>query len=254
MPKARHDFANETIKELGTHPSDVSKAAVAFLATLRGSQTERRKTADVLYLFVESLKYEMEATVERPDGTFGLRSNWKDLSGHSISSFLDYWLPRKVMGPKDLRISAPKILRKWLKWCLEQRYFDGEAYEDFIEELPRTKARDLKRLERAEELLGRLHTPDPGSWLRKEPRRVTPIAQRVQQEAYEDGYMKVASLGDSTATLKTDDGRRFGPVLIGPELKALLKVGDVVNVGIGKFGKSWKVLESGNVYPEGVVF
>jgi hypothetical protein len=57
----------------------------------------------------------------------------------------------------------------------------------------------------------------------------------------------------TTATLRTGDGKDFGPVLIGSELRALLKVGDVVNVGIGRFGKAWKVLESGNVYPEGAV-
>ena len=36
--------------------------------------------------------------------------------------------------------------------------------------------------------------------------------------------------------------------MISEEILPLLKKGDVVNLSIGKFGKIWKVLESGNVY------
>ena len=42
--------------------------------------------------------------------------------------------------------------------------------------------------------------------------------------------------------------------MLGQGLVKLLKVGDVINVVIGRFGKSWKVLESGNVYAEGTIY
>jgi len=46
----------------------------------------------------------------------------------------------------------------------------------------------------------------------------------------------------------------FEELMLSKELVKVLKVGDVINVGIGLFGKYWKVLESGNVYAEDTVF
>ena len=46
----------------------------------------------------------------------------------------------------------------------------------------------------------------------------------------------------------------IGPILLIKELENIIKFGDVMNVVAGKFGKSWKILESGNVCGEDTVF
>ena len=46
----------------------------------------------------------------------------------------------------------------------------------------------------------------------------------------------------------------IGPILLIKELEDIIKFGDVMNVVVGKFGKSRKVLESENVYGEDTVY
>jgi len=46
----------------------------------------------------------------------------------------------------------------------------------------------------------------------------------------------------------------IGPILLIKELEDIIKFWDVMNVVVGKFGKSRKVLESGNVCGEDTVF
>ena len=46
----------------------------------------------------------------------------------------------------------------------------------------------------------------------------------------------------------------IGPILLIKELEDIIKFGDDMNVVVGKFGKSRKVLESENVYGEDTVY
>ena len=46
----------------------------------------------------------------------------------------------------------------------------------------------------------------------------------------------------------------ISPILLIKELEDIIKFGDVMNVVVGKFGKSRKVLESENVYGEDTVY
>jgi hypothetical protein len=42
--------------------------------------------------------------------------------------------------------------------------------------------------------------------------------------------------------------------MLSKQIVAVLKIGDVMNVTVGRFGKKWKVLESGNVYVDDTIF
>jgi len=46
----------------------------------------------------------------------------------------------------------------------------------------------------------------------------------------------------------------MGPVRLSKSLVDVLRIGDVMDVIIGNFGKSWKVLESGNVFDQDSYF
>ena len=153
-----------------------------------------------------------------------------------------------------LQQQAPGVLRKWLKWCYQNNYFDQERYEEFRDSVPKGKTKEIKRLQKAAELLYRLHTPNPGAWLTGDYKKVTPISQEKEPEDWDEGYMQLVELKRDSAFLENEEGTQFGPVILSKELVKVLEIGDVLNVTIGKYGGSWRVLESGNVYAEGTIF
>ncbi len=241
------------LKKLSKHPSDIAKSAAQYLQELKVSEKTKRIHEEVLFFFIEFLCSDSSAVTETEDGEFLLSDNWNSYYGGAISNFIDYWLPRKVMD-ETLQEKAPGVLRKWLKWCYQHNYFDKERYHDFLEALPKGKSKEIKRLQEAGELLYRLHTPNPGAWLEGDYEKVTPISQRKEPEDWDEGYMKIVRLEIDTGYLESYEGMTIGPVVLGKELVKLLKVGDVMNVTLGEYGESWKVLESGNVFPEGAIF
>ena len=76
-----------------------------------------------LFFLVESLTYDSSAVIESEEGEYLLSNDWDAYYGGIISNFVDYWLPRKVMDD-TLQQKAPGVLRKWLKWCYQNNYFD----------------------------------------------------------------------------------------------------------------------------------
>jgi|OpeIllAssembly_1097287.scaffolds.fasta_scaffold61119_2 hypothetical protein len=242
------------LRQLSKHPSNIAKAAVQYLKTLSVSAKTKKDYEEVLDLFIESLCSDPSSVVEGKDGSYLLAAQWDAYYGGAVDNFLNWWFPRKVLGADDLHRKAPGILRKWLKWCYEQGYFAKQRYDDFMEALPRGKGNEVKRLQKAGDLLYRLHTPDPGAWLRGEVDKVVPIFQREKPQQFDEGYMKILRFEGNCAYLENEEGKKRGPVMLSMELVKLLRVGDVMNVGIGKYGRSWRVLESGNVYGEGALF
>ena len=241
------------IDQLSKHPSNIAKSALEYLETLQVAERTRKKYEEVLFLFVESLCWDSSAITEGDDGEYLLCNNWDAYYGGVISGFVDWWLPRRVMS-NTLQTRAPGVLRKWLKWCFEEDYFDEERYQDFQEALPRGKTKEVQRVQEAGELLYRLHTPNPGAWMTGDSDRVVSIGRKSAPEEWDEGYMKVVRLGKTSGYLENEEGTEYGPVLLSEALANVLKVGDVMNVSLGKFGKSWKVLESGNVYAEDTGF
>lgn len=239
--------------ELSRHPSDIAESAVKYLDSLNLSKKTKGIHEDVLYFFVESLLSDSSAVTETEDGEFLLKNNWNDYFGGVISNFTDWWLPRKVMDD-SLQLKAPGVLRKWLKWCYEHDYFEKERYQEFLDAVPRSKKKELKRLQKAGDLLYQLHASGFSGQIFDDYQKVVPISQKQEPEDWEEGYMKVVRLAEDSAYLETYGRRTIGPVILGKELVTILRIGDVMNVTVGKYGESWKVLESGNVYPEGTFF
>jgi hypothetical protein len=238
------------LRQLSKHPSDIAKAAVQYLKTVSVSAKTKKEYENVLNLFIESLCSDSSSVVQGKDGGPLLAANWDHYYGGAVDNFLSWWFPRKVFGADALHRKAPGILRKWIKWCYEQGYFEKERYEDFMDALPKSKGSEVKRLQKAGDLLYRLHTPDPGAWLRGEVDKVVPISQGTRPVELEEGYMKILRFEGNSAYLQSEEGEKRGPVMLSEELVKLLRVGDVINVEIGRFGKYWRILESGNVYAE----
>lgn len=239
---------------LSKHPSDIAKSAVEYLKTVVVSDKTRRIYIDVLSLFLESLLSDATDVTESADGDYLLSSNWDDYYGGVFSNFVDWWLPRKVMGADTLQTRAPGILRKWITWCYEKGCFEKERYEDFLEALPRGKVKEINRLQKAGDLLFLLHTPNPGAWMTDDHEKIVSITQNKRPEEWKEGYMKVSRFEKDAVYLEALEGDSVGPVMLSKELVAVLITGDVMNVTVGRFGEKWKVLESGNVYAESTIF
>ena len=169
---------------------------------------------------------------------------------HDVSA--EYTVKVDIL-PIDL--SQLDSAQKVHQWCHEKGYFDKERYEDLVSAVQIGKKKEIQRLEKAGELLYRLHSPQAGKTKQAKSGKIVPLAQKQKEpEAWDEGYMKITKLGSTTAHFENEDGDKIGPVQLNKELVDILKVGDVMNVVLGKFGKSWKVLESGNVYGEDTAF
>jgi hypothetical protein len=165
-----------------------------------------------------------------------------------IEDFVDWWIPRRVLGPDSIHQKSPGILRKWLKYCHQNGYVDDLFFEETKSSLGPGKKKEIKRLQRAADLLYRIHTPHPGAWKKGDNNKVVPIHRKDLPCEVTDGYLRVSSIRKQSVELRDGDGNVFKPVFVGTELSKLLCVGDVINVCIGRFSDTWKVLESGNVY------
>jgi len=239
------------LDELSQHPSDIAKSAIEFLNELEFTEKTKNIYRTVILLFIDMLCSDPDSVEEAEDGRFLLVTDWNDYSSGVISNFIDWWLPRKWIGSEIILFRAPTVLRRWLTWCYKKGYLGKRRYKSFISVIPRNKVKEIKRLQEAAHKLFLLHTPDPEQW--EEDSKVVPIDIFREPEDWDEGYMKILYFEGNSAYLENEEGIKVGPVMLSKELVELLRPGDVINVVIGKFGKIWKVLESGNVYADGVI-
>ena len=241
------------LQGISKHPSNIAESAVEYLKSVEVSEKTKKLYSEIFYLFVESLLSDPSAVIESDNGEYLLSHNWDDYYGGAISNFIDWWLPRKVIGEDTLITRAPGVLRKWIKWCYQHKYFDEEHYEDFISFLPRGKSKEVKRLQKAGDLLYSLHTPNPGAWMTGGEDKVISIDHRKEPDEWDEGYMKIVRFEKDFVYFENEEGTERGPVMLSKELVKVLKIGDVINVSLGRYDKLWKVLESGNVYADDTI-
>ena len=202
---------------------------------------------DVIFLFVEYLRISGGLSADQP-----LTMNWAECDRRLISEFVNRWLPSKVKTD-TIEIQAPAVLRNWLIWCRKRNILGKEQFHELIRSLPRGKGEEIRRLQRAGELLFRLHSPVDEDGQSSERRNIVSINRRRQPVESREGYMRVRWIGENILYLETMDGVLVGPVLVGSELTKTLRVGNVMFVELGRFARCWKVLKSGNVYAEDVI-
>ena len=245
------------IEDFFKHPSNIARSASEYLTQLSGSEKTKRTHEDILFLFVQSLCGDSTAVVELESGEFVLEHNWEDYYGGAVSSFIDWWIPRKVMGSATLQSDAPGIMRKWIKWCYKEDYFDKEHYDEYISAVPTNKRKEVQRLNKVEKLLYELHVPQRESLsASKAQGNIIPITRQKNKapQIIEEGHMLVVKLDKTNCFLENEEGEQMGPVKLCKAIVDLLRIGDVMDVVIGKFGENWKVLESGGVFDKNSYF
>lgn len=155
----------------------------------------------------------------------------KIISG--LSTFLGYFMIRKVVGSESLLRSTGTVTKKLIKWLLEQ----GHINEDMS-----SKALQIA-LEAAHEL---------------------PAAERLARMLYEyaqnhaprhwsaelDDYFTVEELAPTSLYLSgvsSDTG--IVEVEVPKEITEHCKIGWQINLLLGETRRGWCILETGNVYP-----
>lgn len=237
------------LERLRSYPSDIAQAAADYLIMLQSKDEETYHHREVIFLFLESLKYSEDGFLETDEGEFLLTCNWTDIWGGAVSGFLDYWFQGKSRELDEGMFSAPDILRDWIQWCFDKGYFELKRYQDFMRSLPLGKSMEMKRLHRASRMLYFLHTPaqDTGA-------NVLSFVKHQEPNVRIEGYVKLKQIEGGHGHFISESGTEIGPVILSRELTDTLKNGDVMNVALGRFQNIWRVLESGNVYTEGVIF
>jgi len=251
-----------------SHPSDIAKSAIRYIAWARGQvkpspfkgeampqfmkrviawRRDLERQADIIFMFMEYLRISSGLSADQP-----LTMNWSECERRTISEFVNRWLPLKVKT-NTIEIQAPAVLRKWLIWCRKRNILGKERFNELIQSLPRGKGEEIRRLQRAGELLFRLHSPVEEGGRAFDRRNILSINHRRQPVEYREGYMKVRWIGENMVYLETREGVLVGPVLVGSELTKTLRIGNVMFVELGKYARCWKVLKSGNVYAEDVI-
>ncbi len=233
------------------HPSDIARAAERYIEAMHAAEKVPSGFPQVLYLFVEYLSLHIdENTSKNPDRL--LCSNWTQCSAKMISGFTDHWMPQVILN-NVLAIHAPSILRRWMIWCYKHGYFPRSSLKNYLSVLPREKGRDIERLITASELLHELHCPDKALWKEKRDKVIQLNLRKSFQEEM-SGRMILTALNVDKAFFQTQQGISVGPVLLGKSLVRLLKIGDILQVEIARFGACWHVLNSGAVFAGDAVF
>jgi len=192
----------------------------------------------VLELFQDYLtSYAGLSSEEDKDENIILTADTRELHDGQVSSFLEWFLIRKVMGPAWLNTSAPGIMKKYIQW-LDKKGLIAEGSMDNAVEATKKASKDLPRVEKAADLLFKLCDKNSDRFLDDD----------FEDEDYMEGYGKVIGIFEDKLYLDYE-GDKIGPIQIAKEIAKHLRKGDTVNLVVGRKGKLWYPLEVGNVYP-----
>ena len=151
-----------------------------------------------------------------------------------IGEFLDYFMIRKVAYGTDFMKTVGRVMRKFVKWMNEKGYMGEEEYETTAEIVDELKS-ELPEVSKLSDLIYNYIENNP-------PGDVTETR---------DGYFMVTKikpgklwLGDYMGSEET-----IGPVIVSDEISSICKEGWTICLNLGRTGKEWQMLESGNVYP-----
>ncbi|MEA1895831.1 MAG: hypothetical protein U9N36_11700 [Euryarchaeota archaeon] len=156
------------------------------------------------------------------------------IGSYEIGDFLDDFMIRKVAGSKDFMKTVGRVMRKFVKWMKEKGYMDEEEYESSADVVDELKYELPEVTELSDLIYNYIEDNHPGN--------VTETR---------DGYFTVTKI--KTGKLWLGDymgsGEDLGPVIVSDEISSICKVGWTICLEIGRTGKSWVMMGSGNVYP-----
>jgi hypothetical protein len=211
-----------------------------FLADqkLRWSPTTCAGYADIINLFTRYLEGywpgHEQAEYDRITkaggtycGTFG-----PEEIPFSFSGFLDYFMPRKVIGSNETMKAAGRVIKKLSKWLVAKGYVeDSDDALDVVSETAKDLPASQKLLDMLEDSLA-------------EQVRV-PSGQRVEGHF----WTKRVEPGQLWLEPVIPGDREIGPFAVSPKASRIAKVGWDIGGSVAKTAEGWRFLEVWNVSP-----
>ncbi len=157
------------------------------------------------------------------------------ITSGDISEFLNYFLISKVASSKELMKTVGRVMKIFVEWLNEKGYMNKEKYEEAAEMVDELKD-ELPKVEELSNLIyDYIQDSNPADF-----------------SETTEGYFKVTKIEPGKLWLEENGGpsKNIGPVIVSKQISNLCKVGWVINLELGKTKKGWRMLESGNVYPE----
>ena len=149
-----------------------------------------------------------------------------------LGEFLDYFMVRKVMAGEELLRAAGTVTKKLATWMATNGYLDATATGEAVER-GTSAARDLPRAERLSRLLF------------DQAQRDAKRYRDVPDDDIVEDYFTIERVERGALWLTGD----VGPVTVTNEASSLAQPGWSVYLVLTRAAGSWKVLESGSVYP-----
>ncbi|SMC21077.1 hypothetical protein SAMN02746041_01122 [Desulfacinum hydrothermale DSM 13146] len=150
-----------------------------------------------------------------------------------VSTFLTYFMIRKVMASESLLRAAGTVTKKLMKWLVENNYAPkGEARKAM--ELASQASKELPAAERLARLLYDFaQTHPPRMWTDE-------LDDYFVVEEVRPGMLILSGLTTEEGPLE---------VKVPRIISEHCKVGWQINLLLGETRMGWRILESGNVYP-----
>jgi len=150
----------------------------------------------------------------------------------NLGEFLDYFMIRKVMAGEELLRAAGTVTKKLARWLGERGYLDAGAVEVAVER-GADAARDLPKAEKLSRLLF------------EQSNTSTIDVHALDDDDYVEDYLMIDRV--ELGVLWFEGG--IGPVKVPKAASDIAQPGWSVNIVLGRAGKTWHVIEVGNVYP-----
>jgi len=165
------------------------------------------------------------------------------LEAEHLRDFFGWYLLRELNGETATLSECFTIMRGWLNYLAEKAWIDTNRHLEFLSVLDEMQD-ECERTSKAAHLL--FHFVRMGSG-------ISPRLRGQRFSRFVEGHARIARLRENQIFLSFDSQPHLiGPVPIIPAIADLLKIGDVLDVELGKRGDLWLVVDIGPVYPANV--
>lgn len=150
-----------------------------------------------------------------------------------IKDFLGHFMIRNVVVSKTFLETVGKVIHKLVKWMHEKTYMSYDDYEAMNLLVKRLKV-DMPVAEEVSDLLCLYALSHP---------------VKNYSETLDDFFIITGIKPGKLWFESYLDGRNIGPVPVSEKISSMCKVGWTICLLLAKTGNTWRILESGNMYP-----
>jgi hypothetical protein len=218
-----------------------------------GEEAAREYEGD-LDIFVDYLISDEMAAYEDEDEEIILDADLDELEEGHFRAFAGFYVIRKIIGPASVLVDTVKRTLVYGRWLGEKGLIDEELKSE-IEELSEVALKEIPRVEKISSLIYELAQGDIPTFMDyKKDREMyerklkEALKNKPEYTSFEEGYGEVTRILEDLFWVKLGI-KEVGPIKATKEICDLLEEGDMINLVLGKSGKYWHILETGNVYP-----